>query len=312
MNYWSAKKVIVTGANGFVGKHLVRRLEDLGALVFKVAKSDYNLCIEPQVHKLFEDFGRVPHVVFHLAASVGGIGANKRVPANMYNYNVLMDATLIRLSAVKRVGIFVGMGSVCAYPKYASVPFREVNLWDGYPEETNAAYGMAKRGMLTCLQAHGEQFDMDWRYALSTNLYGPGDSFDPENGHVIAGMIRKFEDARETKIVPSLWGTGEVTRDFLYIDDIVTGLLLLPERGVREPINFGSGRETTIKELAERVSEACGYTGPHIWNRSKPNGQPRRVLDTGRAKMLLGWQAGTSLELGLPPTVHYYRELSHA
>lgn len=312
MNYWSAKKVIVTGANGFVGKHLVRRLEGLGAVVFPVLRQDYNLCIEQQVVKLFDDFGRVPHVLFHLAATVGGIGANKRIPANMYNYNVLMDATLIRLSAVKRVGIFVGMGSVCAYPKFAPIPFREANLWDGYPEETNAAYGMAKRGMLTCLQAHGEQFDMDWRYALPTNLYGPGDSFNLENGHVIAGLIRKFEEARETQIAPALWGTGEATRDFLYVDDIVTGLLMLPERGIREPVNFGSGRETSIRELANRIQRATEYEGKYIWNRSKPDGQPRRVLDISRAQTRLGWKPTTDLETGLPPTIHYYRELPHA
>lgn len=304
-NFWAGRRVLVTGAGGFVGRALMQRLGRLNAFSFVIpSRLQFDLRREAEVSDLFRVCGRVD-VLFHLAANVGGIGANQKSPADMYSDNVRMDTLLISAAARNRVGCFVGMGSVCAYPKFATIPFQELDLWNGYPEETNAAYGIAKRGMLACLQAHGQQLGLDWRYALSTNLYGPGNSFD-EGGHVIAELIRKFSAAviHGDRSV-TLWGTGKATRDFLYVDDVVSGLLALAEHGTTEPVNLGSGEETTIRYLAQTLSEMTGYRGEIVWDANNPDGQPRRVLDIQRARML-GWEPTIGLEDGLLRTISEY------
>jgi GDP-L-fucose synthase len=308
-NYWQDKRVVITGGGGFVGLHLLDALFDLDCELHIIRSRAYDLRREESVADMFKDVGKVD-VLFHLAANVGGIGANQKHPAQMYADNVRMDTLLIDYAAHNKVGCFVGMGSVCAYPKYAPIPFIEEDLWNGYPEETNAAYGIAKRGMLACLQAHGQEFGLDWRYALSTNLYGPGDNYDLNSGHVVAGLIRKFSEAAATN-APSvtLWGTGKATRDFLYVGDVASGLIHLAEHGECNPVNLGSGREVSIKELAHILAITCGYGGRIEWDATRPDGQPRRVLDISRMSEM-DWVAETVLEDGLIHAVQAYKRES--
>lgn len=306
-SYWSDKRVCITGGGGFVGRHLLSALMELGCEPRIIRQRAYDLRIEEDVTRMYSDAGKID-VLFHLAANVGGIGANQAHPARMYSDNVRMDTLLIDHATRHNVGCFVGMGSVCAYPKHAPLPFREETLWDGYPEETNAAYGMAKRGMLACLMAYGAEYGLNWRYALSTNLYGPGDNYT-ETGHVIAHLIKKFSDTPRTKSV-EIWGDGKATRDFLYVGDVTRGLMTLAEYGVSEPVNLGSGQEIAVQELVGMIRAACGGSVYHF-NMDKPNGQPRRVLDITRARGL-GWVPETSLEDGLLNTIHAYRESVYA
>lgn len=295
-NYWQDKRVAITGGGGFVGRHLVSALQTLGCNPIVIRSIEYDLRVQQSVELMYYDIGTID-VLFHLAANVGGIGANQAHPADMYSDNVRMDTLLIEHAARNNVGCFVGMGSVCAYPKYAPIPFKETSLWDGYPEETNAAYGMAKRGMLTALMAYGAQYGLNWRYALSTNLYGPGDNYT-ESGHVIAHLIKRFSEAMKDDASVSLWGTGTPTRDFLYVDDVVRGLLEIAEHGTCEPVNLGSGIEVSIADLAGQVAWEYGYDKPITWDASKPDGQPRRVLDISRVEAL-GWRSTISLSDGI-------------
>lgn len=308
-SYWQDKRVVITGGAGFVGKHLLLALGEQGCDPVIIRSRAYDLRREEMVHEMFRDVGHID-VLFHLAANVGGIGANQAHPARMYADNVRMDTLLIEYATAYKVGCFVGMGSVCAYPNHAPIPFKESDLWNGYPEETNAAYGMAKRGMLACLMAHGQEYGLNWRYALSTNLYGPGDNFKRDSGHVIAGMINAFSLASLGGGV-TLWGTGKATRDFLYVGDVVNGLLALAKSDWCQAVNLGSGEEVSIATLAGMVAEVCGYHGPIVWDESKPNGQPRRVLDISKAQEI-GWEPETSLEDGLLNTIHSYRGAVYA
>lgn len=303
-NYWKDKRVCITGGAGFVGKNLMLALGEQGCDPVIIRSRAYDLRREDMVGEMFRDVGHID-VLFHLAANVGGIGANAAHPARMYSDNVRMDTLLIEYATAYSVGCFVGMGSVCAYPKHAPIPFKESDLWNGYPEETNAAYGLAKRGMLACLQAHGQEHGLNWRYALSTNLYGPGDNYG-EGGHVVAHLVKKFSEAQkaEAKTI-TLWGTGEATRDFLYAEDVVHGLMTIAEHGKQEPINLGSGEEVSIGLLADHMTWAYDYFPDINWDTSKPDGQPRRVLDITRARAL-GWEPRFSLSTGLERTINDY------
>jgi len=309
-SYWTGKRAIVTGPYGFVGRHLVDTLTAQGAAVHLARRATYDLRREESVAELFSDAGPKVDCVFHLAANVGGIGANQKYPASMYADNVRMDTLMIDYAAHSGVGCFVGMGSVCAYPKLCQVPFKESDLWNGYPEETNAAYGLAKRGMLACLQAHGQQFGLNWRYALSTNLYGPGDNYG-DSGHVIAHLVKKFYQACIDARTPVLWGDGSATRDFLYVTDVVSGLLTIAEYGNCDAYNLGSGQEISILNLSKIVSYACKYPGLAEWDTSKPNGQPRRVLDISKAEAI-GFYPKYEIESGVYYTAEAYREAVYA
>lgn len=311
-SYWSDKRVVITGAGGFVGRHLLAALFDMGCEPRIIRSRAYDLRMQEDVARMFSDVGKVD-VLFHLAAHVGGIGANQKHPASMYADNVRMDANLIDLATHTGVKCFVGMGSVCAYPKLAPIPFKETDLWNGYPEETNAAYGIAKRGMLACLQAYGAEYGLNWRYALSTNLYGPGDNYE-ESGHVIAHLIKKFSEAAQAESDSvTLWGTGEATRDFLYVTDVVSGLMRLAEQDDFSHVNLGSGREVSIKTLATIIASACECNTRILWDKTKPDGQPRRVLDISNAlDMETGWCPMVDLERGIELTVADYRESVYA
>lgn len=309
-SYWKDKRVVITGANGFVGRHLAGALMAQGCVPFAIHSRTHDLRREESVADLFRDVGRID-VLFHLAANVGGIGANAAHPARMYSDNVKMDTLLIEYATAYKVGCLVGMGSVCAYPKHAPIPFKEESLWDGYPEETNAAYGLAKRGMLACLMAHGQEHGLNWRYALSTNLYGPGDNYG-EGGHVVAHLIKRFREAAQNESDSvTLWGTGEATRDFLYVGDVAYGLLALAELGYCRPVNLGSGYEISVENLALLISDFCDYSGLIKWDASKPNGQPRRVLDISLAEEM-GWYPRVGLRDGVARTIKAYREAVYA
>jgi GDP-L-fucose synthase len=299
-------RVLVTGGGGFLGTHLVARIEEEGQEVFVARRRDYDLTASEDAARLFADAR--PELVFHLAAEVGGIGANRANPGRFWYANLMMGAHMleqVRLQATKKL---VVLGTVCAYPKYTAVPFREDDLWNGFPEETNAPYGVAKKALLVGAQAYREQYGVNAIFLMPTNLYGPGDNFDLETSHVIPALIRKMLEAQEQgedEIV--LWGDGSPTRDSLYVDDCVEGLLQAAERYEGpEPVNLGTGEEFSIRELAELVADVTGYEGEIRWDRTKPNGQPRRALDTSRAAELFGFRARVPLREGLERTVAWY------
>jgi GDP-L-fucose synthase len=297
-------KVLVTGGGGFVGSHLVERLTTEGHDVVAARRRDYDLTSQEDTSRLFAD--TKPELVFHLAAEVGGIGANRANPGRYWYANLLMGAHVLEQSRVHSVGKLVIAGTVCAYPKHTPVPFREDALWDGYPEETNAPYGVAKKAVLVGAQAYREQYGLNAIYLLPANLYGPRDNFDLESSHVIPALIRKMVDSKDEV---TLWGDGSPTREFLYVDDCVEGLLLAAERyDGAEPVNLGTGVETSVRELAETVAEVTGFEGRIVWDTSMPNGQPRRSLDASRAEELFGFRAQTPLRAGIERTVAWFRE----
>ncbi len=305
-NYLKNKKVLVTGGRGFVGSALIPKLRDLEANVKTFSTKEYDLRKEYQVKRLFEDTR--PEVVIHLAVDGGGIGYMKENPGSIF-YNNLMMNTLLQEQALRNdVKKFVGIGSVCAYPKFSTIPFKEENLWKGYPEETNAPYGLSKKMMMVQSQSYRRQYGFNAIHLLPTNLYGPGDDFDLTNSHVIPALIRKFIEAQKNEDRSiKLWGTGNASREFLYVDDVAEGIILATERYNKpRPVNLGSGSEIKIKDLAEKISEFTGYSGELIWDTSKPDGQPRRYLDTFRAKKEFGFVAKTSLEEGLKKTIEWY------
>jgi GDP-L-fucose synthase len=301
--YACAMRVLVTGGGGFLGSHLVERLQAEGNDTFVARRSDYDLTHEADAVRLFED--AQPELVFHLAAEVGGIGANRANPGRYWYANLMMGAHVLEQARARGVGKLVLAGTVCAYPKFAPVPFREETLWDGYPEETNAPYGVAKKSLLVGAQAYREQYGTSAIYLLPANLYGPGDNFHHTNAHVIADLIRKMHESADEVV---LWGDGTPTREFLYVDDCVEGLLLAAKHyDGGEPVNLGTGKEISIRDLAELVAELSGFEGEIVWDTSMPNGQPRRSLDASRARELFGFEARTPLREGLERTIAWYR-----
>src|SRR5260221_176323 len=303
--FWHAKRVVVTGGGGFLGSFVVERLEREGASVFVPRSAAYDLVDRGAVRRLLADAR--PELVIHLAAQVGGIGANRANPGRFLFENAMMGLQLFEECRLAGVEKLVAAGTICAYPKFAPVPFKEDDLWNGYPEETNASYGIAKKIMLVQSQGYREQYGMNSVVLFPVNLYGPRDNFDLETSHVIPAMIRKCVVAREagqTEVV--LWGDGTPTREFLYVEDAAEGLLLASERyDASEPVNLGSGVEISIRDLAALIARATRFTGRFVWDHSKPNGQPRRQLDVSRARERFGFVAKTSFEDGIAKTVAY-------
>lgn len=306
-NLWSAKSILVTGGAGFLGQRVVRTLQMRGARhIFVPRSAEFDLREKDAINRAL-DWAK-PDVVIHLAAVVGGIGANREHPGSFFYDNAIMGIQLLEQARQAGVEKFVTMGTVCAYPKHTPVPFREEELWNGYPEETNAPYGLAKKMLLVQGQAYREQYGFNTIYLLPVNLYGPGDNFDLQTSHVIPALIRKIVEANERDddhIVA--WGTGLASREFLYVDDAAEGIVLATERyDGPEPVNLGSGREITIRELVETVARLCGFAGEIRWDTSQPDGQPRRMLDTSRAKRLFDFEAETGFEAGLHATISWY------
>jgi GDP-L-fucose synthase len=299
-------RTLVTGGGGFLGSHLVERLRADGIEPFVARRSDYDLTREADAARLFDDAR--PELVFHLAAEVGGIGANRANPGRYWYANLMMGAHVLEQARQHGVGKVVVAGTVCAYPKFTPVPFHEDDLWDGFPEETNAPYGVAKKSILVGAQAYREQYALNGIFLLPANLYGPRDNFHATNAHVIPDLIRKMVESHDEVV---LWGDGSPTREFLYVDDAVEGLLLAAERyDAAEPVNLGTGTEISIRELAELIAELTGFEGEIVWDTSMPNGQPRRSLDTSRARELFGFEARTPLREGLERTISWYRSSS--
>ena len=308
MNFWADKKVLVTGGGGFLGTRVVEKLRARGPQDIFVPRSrDYDLVKYDAVLRLYEDTR--PDVVIHLAAVVGGIGANLANPGRFLYDNLMMGVQLVEQGRLAGVKKFVALGTVCAYPKFTPVPFKEDDLWNGYPEETNAPYGLAKKMLLLMAQAYRKQYGFNAIYLLPVNLYGPGDNFDVESSHVIPAMIRKYAEAvrdRRNEIV--LWGTGNPTREFLFVDDAADGILMATERyDGPDPVNLGSGMEIRMRDLAAKIGEMTGYSGRIIWDHTKPDGQPRRMLDTQRAAAFFGFHAQTPFNIGLQKTIDWYR-----
>jgi len=299
----------VTGGAGFLGRHVVAELERRGAKQVVVPRSrEFDLVDGDAVRRLL-DHAR-PDVVIHLAAVVGGIGANRRQPGRFFYENLMMGAQLMEEARRRGVEKFVAVGTVCSYPKHAPVPFREETLWDGYPEETNAPYGLAKKMLLVQAQAYRAEYGFDAVFLLPVNLYGPGDDFDPETSHVIPALVRKFVEAREAGApAVEVWGTGRASREFLYVEDAAEGIVLATERYESDaPVNLGTGSEITIRDLAEKIRAIVGYEGELRWDASKPDGQPRRRLDTSRAASEFGFRAHTEFDAGLRRTIAWYLE----
>lgn len=305
--FWRDKRVLVTGGAGFLGSYLVERLERLGCRQVIVPRScDYDLVAPEAAGRLLGD--AAPDLVLHLAAVVGGIGANRENPGRFFFDNLVMGVHLIEAARHHDVEKFVQVGTICAYPKHTPVPFREEHLWEGYPEETNAPYGIAKKALLVQLQAYRRQYGFPGVYLLPVNLYGPRDNFDPATSHVIPALIRKMVEAREEGSQEvTVWGTGRVSREFLHADDCARALVLAAERyDGPEPVNVGTGREITIGELASLIAELVGFEGRLVYDTSKPDGQPRRCLDTTRARESFGFEAQVPLRDGLRETIEWY------
>jgi len=302
--------VLVTGGGGFLGSHLVERLQAEGYDPFVARRQDYDLTIPDDVERLFND--AKPDLVFHLAAEVGGIGANQANPGRYWYANLMMGSHVLEQSRCAAVRKLVVAGTICSYPKFTPVPFREDELWNGFPEETNAPYGIAKKALLVGAQAYREQYGLNTVFLLPVNLYGPRDNFDLETSHVIPALIRKMLEAKESgesEVV--LWGDGSPTREFLYVDDAAEALQLASQRyDGADPVNLGTGEEIAIRELAEVIADATGFGGSIVWDTSKPNGQPRRLLDTSRARQCFGFNAKTPFREGIERTVAWYREMA--
>jgi GDP-L-fucose synthase len=303
----ASKRVVVTGGAGFLGKNVVRKLQETGCREIFVPRSkDYDLVQMEAVKRLYMDAR--PDVVIHLAARVGGIGANMRNPGKFFYENLMMGVQLMEQGRLHGIEKFVAIGTICAYPKFTPVPFKEDDIWNGYPEETNAPYGLAKKMLLVQSQSYRQQYGFNAVYLLPVNLYGPGDNFDPEYSHVIPALIKKAFDAKERgdKSIVA-WGTGRVSREFLYVEDAAEGIALAAEKYDKpEPVNLGAGFEITIKELVQLICELTGFDGKIEWDSSKPDGQPRRCLDTTRAKKEFGFVARTDFREGLKRTIEWY------
>ena len=317
LSFWQDKRVLVTGGSGFLGAYIVKKLVGRRAGEVIVPRfEEYDLRDPVGVLRLMDDISREGSedlsdtILIHLAALAGGIGANRARPAEFFYDNLIMGVPLMHAAWQYGIGKFVAIGSICAYPKFTPVPFREENLWDGYPEETNAPYGLAKKMLLVQAQAYREQYGYNAIYVLPVNLYGPGDNFDLKSSHVIPALIRKCIEAQKAgKQEVVVWGDGSPTREFLYVEDAAEGILLAAEYfNGSQPVNLGSGMEISIRELAELISRLSGFEGRLVWDTSKPNGQPRRALDTSRAWEYFGFRAQTPFEEGLRRTIEWYRQ----
>ena len=301
------KKITVTGGKGFLGTHLIRKLQEQGYRHITIADMpDYNLVDLGDIKRMYEE--TQPHIVIHLAAKVGGIGFNQENPASLFYDNAMMGIQLIHEGYRHKIDKFVALGTICAYPKFTPVPFKEDDLWNGYPEETNAPYGLAKKMMLVQSQAYRQQYGFNSIFLLPVNLYGPGDNFDPSSSHVIPALIKKCVDAkRQGDKDITVWGTGAATREFFYVEDAAEAIILAMEKFDKsEPVNIGAGFEISIRDLTEIIVELTEFKGKVIWDRTKPDGQPRRMLDTSRARNEFGFQAKTDFREGLKKTIDWY------
>lgn len=309
MSFWSGKRVLVTGGSGFLGSHVMEELKNRGADSLSAPRSkDYDLRRPEHVRRCLQDIK--PHIIIHMAAVVGGIGANRKHPGSFFFDNAAMGIHLIEEARLAGVEKMTNLGTICAYPKFTPVPFRESDLWNGYPEETNAPYGLAKKMMLVQGQAYRQEYGFNSIFLLPVNLYGPRDNFDPESSHVIPALIRKALEAKERGATEMVcWGTGAATREFLYVKDCARAIVAATELyNGAEPVNLGSGMEISIKELSETIARLCGFEGRIVWDATKPDGQPRRCLDTSRARELFGFVAEMPFEQGLKETIRWYLE----
>jgi GDP-L-fucose synthase len=307
-DFWKDRRVVVTGGAGFLGGYILKGLETRGAKQVMVPQvEEYDLTVPADIRRMYDDMR--PDLVIHLAAVVGGIGANMAHPGKFFYHNLMMGVQLIEEARIRGIEKFVALGTICAYPKFTPVPFHEEDLWGGYPEETNAPYGLAKKMLLVQSQAYRQEYGFNSIFLLPVNLYGPRDNFDPSSSHVIPALIKKCIDAMdrgEDHIV--VWGTGKASREFLYAEDAAEGILLAAERyNSSEPVNIGAGFEITISALVEKIAFYCGFTGKLVWDTSKPDGQPRRCLDTTRAWERFGYRAKVDFDEGLRRTIEWYR-----
>ncbi len=309
----SNKRIVVTGGSGFLGSFVVKKLREIGCKNIIIPRSkDYDLVQMSRVKKLYKD--AASDIVIHLAAKVGGIGANRENPGKFFYDNLMMGAQLMEEGRLNKIEKFVALGTICCYPKFTPVPFKEENLWGGYPEETNASYGMAKKMLLVQSQAYRQQYSFDSIFLMPVNLYGPGDNFNPDSSHVIPALIKKCIDAQGLSpqgTVPEIvvWGTGKATREFLYVEDCAEAIVLATEKyNKSEPINIGASFEISIKDLVNLIVKLTGFKGKITWDLSKPDGQPRRMLDTSRAFTEFGFKARTNFEQGLKNTIDWYKQ----
>jgi len=309
MGFYENKRIVVTGGDGFLGSYVLTGLKKRGCNDILVPKiEDYDLIKMDDINRMYDDMQ--PDIVIHLAAVVGGIGANRSHPGKFFYENLMMGVQLIEQGRLRNIEKFVAIGTICAYPKFTPVPFKEDDLWDGYPEETNAPYGLAKKMLLVQSQAYRQEYGFNSIFLLPVNLYGPRDNFNPESSHVIPAIIKKCVDAidaQEDHI--DCWGTGSASREFIYADDAAEGILLATEHYNKpHPVNIGAGFEITIKDLVEKIADLTGFKGEIRWAPSQPDGQPRRCLDTGYAKQEFGFEAATGFEEGLKTTINWYRQ----
>ena len=308
-NFWSNKKVLITGGNGFLGKHLVSKLKEKGAKQIRIADIDkYDL-------REYKDCFRASlgvDVVIHLAAKVGGIGFNREFPADLFDDNILMGTNMMKAARINKVKKYVALGTVCAYPKFTPTPFKEKDLWIGYPEETNAPYGLAKKMQLVQAEAYRQQYGFNAIFLLPVNLYGPGDNFNPKSSHVIPALITKFIEAKKNnKKNVVVWGTGKSSREFLYVEDAAEGIIKAAESyNKSDPVNLGSGFEIKIRDLVAIIKKLSGYKGGVTWDKTKPDGQPKRRLDVSRAAKEFGFKSKTTFEEGLKNTIDWYLQNS--
>lgn len=307
MSFWTDKRVTVTGGAGFLGANIVSKLQERGCKeVFVPLIENYDLVKAEDIRRMYDDAR--PDIVIHLAAKVGGIGANREWPGEFFYDNLMMGVQLMEEGRLRGIEKFVALGTICCYPKFTPVPFNEDDLWNGYPEETNAPYGLAKKMLLVQSQAYRQQYGFNSIFLMPVNLYGPGDNFDPRSSHVIPALIKKCFDAiNEGKDEIVVWGTGNATREFLYVDDAAEGVLLAAERyNKSEPVNIGAGFEISIKDLVDLIVKLTGFKGRVLWDATKPDGQPRRCLDVGRAADEFGFRAKVKFREGLEETVKWY------